>query len=160
MGFDIYAQNPEGSPLEGIENYFRLGAFQGATVIDAMTNFGMVTDVPAPAWPRMADFGLTGEELYLGDEATAEQKAALDKLRAALIEARDWAEPEPAGIPGFKLRYNEGRLITPAELGAALTAYEAHPHYDIAEMPVGDLTWGRWTAFMRRARDLGGIRVH
>ncbi|WP_274558007.1 hypothetical protein [Streptomyces spiramyceticus] len=160
MGYDTYIQNPDGTPREGDEHYFRFGWTTGHHAFEVMANFGMVTDTPMPAWPQLTAYGLTKGDFALGNDASEATKQAIAKYREDWFAVRDWAEPEPTGIPSFKLHFNEGRLITPQELSAALAAYEVHPNYAIAEMPVGDLTWGRWTAFLRRARDLGGLRVH
>lgn len=158
MGYDIYLLDTNGRVRTGIQDSFYLNALQAASVLDAMTNFGMVTEVELPVWPEPGAFSLTRAELYVGEQATPEQAARIQQYRTAQADASRWSEPDPQGIPRGKLT-GPGRIITPSEVKAALDTYEAHPHYEIAEMPVGDVMWMRWTAFLRRARDLGGLRV-
>ncbi|MDF9813045.1 hypothetical protein [Streptomyces sp. SPB162] len=160
MGFQMYVQNLDGTLAEGNENCFHFGWFAMPRTLDAMNNFGMLTELPVPSAPALSAYGLAVENFQRGvqpDQATANRIA---EYRAAYQAVLDAAEAEPTGIPTFKLANNDGFLVTVAEISAALTAYEAHPHVDIAEMPVGDPTWGRWTAFLRHAQTHSGFRTY
>ncbi|GAO08668.1 hypothetical protein TPA0598_04_03040 [Streptomyces lydicamycinicus] len=160
MGYDIYIQTPDGKPAEGDENYFRFAITAMPRTLDAMSNFGMLVDLPIPSYPTLAAYGLKREDFQPGakpDQATATRIA---EYRAAYQAVTDAAEPDPTGIPAYKLAWSDGFLVTVAEISAALATYEAHPQVEIAEMPVGDPTWRRWIAFLRRARAHGGLRTH
>ncbi|MEU2558415.1 hypothetical protein ABZ626_03570 [Streptomyces longispororuber] len=161
MGYDIYIQTADGKqPLQGDEKYFHFAYTAMPRTLDAMHNFGMLIELPVPDQPKLSDFGLTGKDLQPGTDPSPEVQARIDAFRAAYFAVKDVAQPEPKGIPAYKLRYNDGFLTTVGEITAALATYEAHPHVAMAEMPVGDLTWPRWVAFLRRARAHGGFRTH
>ncbi|MFH9246716.1 hypothetical protein ACH4LK_14950 [Streptomyces lydicus] len=158
MGYDIYIQTPDGKPAEGDENYFRIAWTAMPRTLGAMSNFGMLAELPVPSYPTLSAYGLERGDFQPGtqpDQATANRIA---EYRAAYQAVKDAAESEPTGIPAYKLMYNDGFLVTVAELSAAVTTYEAHPHVDIAEMR--DPTWRYWMAFLRRAKTHGGFRTH
>jgi hypothetical protein len=157
VGYDIYIQTHDGKRAEGDGNYFRLGYFQMPRTLDAMRNFGMLEELALPSYPELSAYGLTRED-FIKPDAAAENRIA--EFRSAYLAVKDASQAEPKGIPTYKLTYNDGFLVTIAEITAALTTYEAHPHVDIAEMPVGDPTWRNWIAFLRRARAHGGLRTH
>ncbi|MGM9465359.1 hypothetical protein [Streptomyces murinus] len=160
MGYDIYIQTADGKPAEGEENYFRFAWTALPRTLDAMTNFGMLAELPVPAVPTLSAYGLAAENFQPGTEPDQAMASRIAEFRSAYQAVLDAAEPKPIGIPSYKLQINGGFLTTVAEISAALTAYEAHPHVDIAEMPMGDPTWRAWTAFLRRARTYGGFRVY
>ncbi|MER6204639.1 hypothetical protein [Streptomyces sp. NPDC001642] len=160
MGYDIYIQTSDGKPAEGDQNYFRFAHTAMPRALDAMNNFGMLVELPIPSYPQLTEYGLEGVTHRPGtklDESTANRIA---EYRAAYQAVKDASETAPTGIPGYKLRWNEGFLVTVAEITVALTAYDAHPSVAIAEMPVGDPVWGHWIAFLRRAQAHGGLRTH
>lgn len=160
MGYDIYIQTPDGKPAAGDDNYFRIAWTAMPRTLDAMNNFGMLAELPVPSFPSLSAYGLT--DLDFQPDAQLDHSTAnrIAEYRAAYQAVRDTSDPQPSGIPGYKLTYNVGFLVTVAEITAALAAYEAHPHVDIAEMPVGDPTWRRWAAFLRRAKEHGGLRTY
>ncbi|WP_406050982.1 hypothetical protein OG280_26370 [Streptomyces virginiae] len=160
MGFDIYIQDTDGTFKEGDDNYFRLSWTQGHSVFDTMSHFGMVVEREHPNYPLMPAYGLEGSDFAPDAQLTPEKAVAIDAYKAAYIAVRDEADDEPTAIRHYKLYYNDGCLVTPKELGAAIAAYESHPHWQMAELPVGDPLWPRWMTFLRRARDAGGLRVH
>ncbi|SED61244.1 hypothetical protein SAMN05428942_2129 [Streptomyces sp. 2112.2] len=156
----MYIQTPDGKPAEGDENCFRFAWTALPRTLDAMASFGMLTELPAPSAPTLTTYGLAIQDFQPGtqpDQATANRIA---EYRAAYQAVMDATEAEPTGIPTYKLMNNDGFLVTVAEINTALTTYEAHPHVDIAEMPMGDPTWRYWMAFLRRARTHGGFRTH
>ncbi|WP_328434863.1 hypothetical protein [Streptomyces sp. NBC_00425] len=160
MGFDIYIQTPAGEPAEGDRNYFRFAYTAMPRTLDAMKNFGMLVELPIPSYPQLSAYGLAGVDLRPGtkyDESTTNRVA---EFRTAYQAVKDASETVPTGIPRYKLAYNDGFLVTVAEITAALTTYDAHPGVAIAEMPVGDPVWGHWITFLRRAQAHGGLRTH
>ncbi|MFE2034256.1 hypothetical protein ACFXBB_13570 [Streptomyces scopuliridis] len=159
MGFDIYIQTPDGKHAEGDENYFRFALTALPRALDAMANFGMLTELPIPSAPALSTHGLTIEDFEPGAEPGQETVNRISEYRTAYQAVMDGAESEPTGIPAYKLMVNVGFLVTVAEISAALAAYETHPHVAIAEMPAGDPTWRYWTAFLRRAQTFGGFRT-
>jgi hypothetical protein len=160
VGFDIYIQTPDGKCADGDENYFRFAWTQMPRTLDAMSNFGMLTELPLPVFPDLSAFGLEWKDLRPGVEHDPGTLNRIAEFRSAFLAARDASEREPNGIPRYKLDRNDGYLVTPAEITAALAAYEAHPQVAIAELPIGDPTWSRWIAFLRRAKTLGGLRTY
>ncbi|WP_329216990.1 hypothetical protein OG352_13550 [Streptomyces sp. NBC_01485] len=160
MGYDIYIQNSDGKPAEGDQNYFRFAYTAMPRTLDTMNNFGMLVEPPIPSYPQLTAYGLAGVDHRPGikhDESTANRIA---EFRTAYQAVKDASETVPTGIPRYKLDYNDGFLVTVAEITAALTAYDAHPGVAIAEMPVGDPMWGYWIAFLRRAQAHGGLRTY
>ncbi|MFE9553133.1 hypothetical protein ACFYOD_06575 [Streptomyces sp. NPDC006703] len=160
MGYDIYILNPDDTYAEGDDNYFRFAYTAMPRTLDTMHNFGMLVELPIPEAPSLEAYGLSVEQLkpdYRADTATAKRLAEYRAAGLALLRA---APSRPAGITSYKLRYNEGFVVTPAEITAALAAYEAHPHAAMTELPVGDQTWSRWVSFLRRASERGGFRTH
>ncbi|WP_128803092.1 MULTISPECIES: hypothetical protein [unclassified Streptomyces] len=160
MGYQMYIQTPDGQSIDGEENRFLFAWTALPRTLDVMANFGMLTELPVPSAPTLSAYGLAIQDFQPGiqpDQATANRIA---EYRAAYQAVMNAAEAEPTGIPVYKLVNNDGFLVTVAEIGAALATYEAHPSFDIAEMPVGDPTWRYWTAFLRRAQTHGGFRTH
>jgi hypothetical protein len=160
VGFDIYIQTPDGEPAEGDRNYFRFAYTAMPRTLDAMKNFGMLVELPIPSYPQLTEYGLEGVDHRPGtklDESTANRIA---EFRTAYQAVKDASEPEPTGIPRYKLAFNDGFLVTVAEITAALTTYDAYPGVAIAETHVGDPVWGYWIAFLRRAQAHGGLRTH
>ncbi|MFJ4684689.1 hypothetical protein [Streptomyces sp. NPDC088789] len=158
MGYDIYIQTPDGKPVAGDENYFRIGYFAMPRFLRTMNDCGMLTELPVPTGPTLSEHGLTVENFEPGtqpDQATADRIAA---FRAAYQAVMDAAEPKPRGIPSYKLQFNDGFLTTVAEIRAAMAAYDDHPHEDLAASD--DPMWRSWTAFLRRAQTHGGLRTY
>ena len=160
MGNDVYIQTSDGKRAEGRGNYFRFAYTALPRTLDAMKNFGMLVELPVPSYPELSTYGLAGVDLRPGtkyDESTANRVA---EFRTAYRAVKDASETVPTGIPRYKIDSNDGFLVTVAEITAALTTYDAHPGVAIAEMPVGDPTWGTWIAFLRQAQAHGGLRTH
>lgn len=88
----------------------------------------------------------------------------LDTRRAPAGCTTEWTPDKPTGIPVDKLCSNDGWLVTPAEIRAALASYGTLDPRDEAhildECQVADPEyWGRWIDYLRRAADRGGFRV-
>ncbi|MFI6434415.1 hypothetical protein [Streptomyces sp. NPDC050759] len=160
MGYDIYIQTADGRRADGEENYFRFELTARIRALDTMRNFGMLAELPYPAVPLLSAYGLTEGDLKTGVRHALDKANLVAEYRSAYRAVMDAAEPEPTGIPTYKLAYNDGALVTVAEITAALAAYEAHPNIDVSEMPLGDPIWPHWIAFLRRAKEHGGLRAH
>lgn len=160
MGYDIYIQTSDSKPAEGDVNYFRFAYTAMPRTLDAMNNFGMLVELPIPSYPELSAYGLRREDFQPGIKPDLSTANRIAEFRTAYQAVKDAAEPEPTGIPRYKLAYNDGFLVTVAEITAALTTYEAHPGVAITEIPVGDPTWRFWIDFLRRAQAHGGLRTH
>ncbi|MFE7129317.1 hypothetical protein ACFVIM_00460 [Streptomyces sp. NPDC057638] len=161
MGYDIFIQTTDGRrATEECVNYFHVPYFDMPRHLDAMNNFGMLVDLAFPTPPGPSAYGLSPEHFQPGYRADLAVASRVAEFRSAYQSFLDAAEPQPTGIPRYKLTHHEGFLTTAAEITAALTAYEAHPHAAVAEIPIGDQTWPRWIAFLRRAKEHGGLRTH
>lgn len=160
MGYDIYIQTADGRRADGDGNYFRFELIARLRALGTMSNFGMLAELPYPAVPLPSAYGLTEDDLKAGVRHALDKANFVAEYRSAYRAVMDAAEAEPTGIPTYKLAYNDGALVTPAEITAALTAYEAHPNVDVSETPLGDPTWPHWIAFLRRAKEQGGLRTH
>ncbi|MCK8431877.1 hypothetical protein G3I77_02210 [Streptomyces sp. D2-8] len=160
MGHDIYIQTSDGKRAEASGNCFRFAFTALPRTLDAMKNFGMLVELPVPSYPELSAYGLAGVDLRPGtkyDESTANRVAA---FRTAYQAVKNASETVPTGIPRYKIDSNDGFLVTVAEISVALATYDAHPGVAIAEMPVGDPTWGIWISFLRHAQAHGGLRTH
>ncbi|MGW2860961.1 hypothetical protein [Streptomyces sp. NPDC001205] len=159
MGYDIYILNADKSYAVGDDHYFRIAYTAMPRMLDTMHRFGMLVELPLPETPALKAYGLSAEQFvpgYRADTATAQR---LSEYRAAVLAILNAAPSQPAGIAAYKLRYNDGFVVTPAEITTALAAYEAHPHATVSELPVGDQTWPHWVSFLRRAAERGGFRT-
>ncbi|MFI5800944.1 hypothetical protein [Streptomyces sp. NPDC051677] len=160
MGNDIYIQTSDGKRAEGGGNYFRFAFTALPRTLDAMKNFGMLVELPVPSYPELSAYGLAGVDLRPGTKYDGSTTNRVAEFRTAYQAVKDASETVPTGIPRYKIDSNDGFLVTVAEITAALTTYDAHPSVAIAEMPVGDPTWGIWIAFLRHAQAHGGLRTH
>ncbi|MEV4190778.1 hypothetical protein [Streptomyces toxytricini] len=105
--------------------------------------------------PRPEDFGLTPEDLQ--DPGGGRSPEALAAYTAAW---RDWQAERPTGIPHYKIgEGNDGWLVTPAEIRAALAAFEAQPDAAKAGTMAEEPRWDEWIDYLRRAAEHGGFRV-
>ncbi|MXM66103.1 hypothetical protein GR925_22290 [Streptomyces sp. HUCO-GS316] len=84
----------------------------------------------------------------------------------AYVEQREahlaWHPKPPFGIALHKLGSNDGWLVTPEEITAALESYRTHSG-DEVKVIVGDKEldyWLKWIAYLERAQRHGGFRVH
>ncbi|MFJ8430396.1 hypothetical protein ACIQ9P_03730 [Kitasatospora sp. NPDC094019] len=129
--------------------YF-LDHFTHDRILRAMTNLGMIQDLEILDLARMAlHRAFPGEQPpAAGPNATA---AAIEALRAVGVA-------EPAGIPRHKLATAEGWLITPAEITAALDAYQRAPFDDCAATGDRIDDWQPWIDFLHLAGDHNGLR--
>lgn len=90
-----------------------------------------------------------------GDPCPPEPRAP---LRAAEARITDAQAETPTGIPAYKFGSNDGWLVTPDELTAALAAYDACIADGVE--PPSFTWWGDWIDYLRRAARHGGFRVY
>ncbi|WP_102158720.1 hypothetical protein [Zhihengliuella halotolerans] len=133
--------------------YFRLNAGGMGRFVGIMAALGMVHGSSSPVdrseWPARPD-----------DEDDEEAMAAYRQTRDALTARHTTAEPT---IPSHKFGTNDGWIVTPDEIRAALQAWadadkNALP-LGIAEIRPVDY-WDRWIAYLELAATADGFEVH
>ncbi|MGW1769844.1 hypothetical protein ACWCQL_38085 [Streptomyces sp. NPDC002073] len=146
-------------------SYFRFGVGSMGAACHLMTGLGMLSLEEEPEWPAINEKGFSEalEALRTDPEDAAARKtvqAAMDRVEG-VHEAIRTADPGGPGIADYKLMSNDGWLVTPREITAALKAYENAPPAD-REAAARELGphWTSWIAFLTRGRDRGGFRVH
>jgi hypothetical protein len=147
-------------------SYFRLNIWGMSACVDLMADLGMMTDEDAPKFPSPADYGLTeypdDPADYEGDERAAIEAKLTDADRQFLAACRavvDY-EPEPVGgIPVGKFSSNDGWLVTPRQIAAALEAYAAATEGARAAATAKREWFADWIAWLGHAKDRGGFRV-
>ncbi|MBY8881370.1 hypothetical protein [Actinacidiphila acidipaludis] len=149
-------EHPEGAG----DPDFRFNISSMASAKAAMDRLGMIEHGLVPPMPDREDFGLTYHEACVleGEQLPP----AVIAFRAAVQSAFDWQTDDPAGIPEHKLGHtNDGWLVTPAEIHAALAVLEGQP----ASAKVGTFaekyseSWAEWCDYLTRAAAHGGFRV-
>jgi hypothetical protein len=129
--------------------------------ITVMEQTGMTRQVPTPPFPQPATYGTSREayDEYL-DAVDRGDTVQSSPTLVAYLDARDQhlaANYDAEVIPRHKLWTNDGWLITPQELAAAL------PHaptgaLDRRQRPIP--WWRQWLDYLDTGRGHGGIRVH
>lgn len=137
-------------------SYFRLNVRGMSRCCNLMAELGMLTTQEAPAFPRTREFGLED-----WPEDPDEPKNDAERSFLAACEAVCAFEPQPVlGIPVGKFGTNDGWLVTPAQIAAALEAHRDAPEAHKQPL-VGDIEWWPdWIAFLEYAQGRGGFRVH
>jgi hypothetical protein len=116
----------------------------------------------------MGDVDAAEEETNPGAADGLPIKAAAATYVKELTAHLAW-HPEPAsGIAVHKLGSNDGWLVTPQEIEAALAAYRTHSADQVKTLLAselgdeGDCTsyWIEWIAYLERAKARGGFKVH
>jgi hypothetical protein len=140
---------------------YHLSNRQMSDAITVMEQAGMARQVPTPPLPQPSSFGASSEEYdaYL-DATDRGEPVQPSSALAAYLDARDQhlrANYDAQVIPRHKLWTNDGWLLTPDELDAAL------PH---APTNATDRRqrlipwWTQWLDYLDTGRGHGGIRVH
>ncbi|MFE2346152.1 hypothetical protein [Kitasatospora cineracea] len=142
------------------DDYFAQSAGGMAVLRTLLREFGMLTDAQEPHHPRFSEFGLTPDDFDgpMSDGKVKPEKA--EAFAAGQQAARNRLEgydPATTGIPYYKVAYNEGFLIAPAEIAAALAAYNSRPAEQRREAERSG-SWAEWIAFLRQGAS-AGIRV-
>jgi hypothetical protein len=140
---------------------YHLSNRQMSDAITVMEQAGMARQVPTPPFPQPATYGADSDEYdaYLDavDRGEAVQPSA---ALAAYLGARDEhlaANYDAEVIPRHKLWTNDGWLITPNELDAALP-HASSSALDRRQRPIP--WWRQWLDYLDTGRGHGGIRVH
>ena len=140
---------------------FHLSNRQMIDATTVMERAGMARQVPTPLFPRPVDYGASAEEYDQYQDAVDRGEvvqpspALADYLDA--LDHHQRANYDAQVIPLHKLQTNDGWLITPDELTAAL------PHaptaaLDRRQRPIP--WWTQWLEYLEGARGHGGARVH
>jgi len=140
---------------------YHLSNRQISDAITVMERAGMARRVPTPAFPTPADYGASsdGYDDWLDAIDRGETIQPSPEL-AAYLDARDQhlqANYDAQVIPVHKLWTNDGWLLTPTELDAALPHAPATA-LDRRQRPIP--WWGQWLEYLEGARGHGGARVH
>lgn len=125
--------------------YFRLNIFGMERYRAAMAELGMLDSLTRG--PRQNDW----DQASLGSEAR--QEKAYEKLRTRTAE-------HPTGLPRYKFGSNDGWLITPEEIKAALARYERPGAGFFAAHEIDEDYWDEWIHFLEQAVERGGFRVY
>ncbi len=169
MGYDMYmvVKPPNG------DHYFRLNISGMGRFCHAMHELGMLYASGSPAaWPtapsqRIKELAYdldSGEEPDGTPEELAQARAYAEAIRKHLA-----AHPFDGDvIPSHKFSTNDGWIVTPDEIKAALAEYDSID----AETATRRLTqtvftqpneleyWFRWIVYLRRAVDYEGFEVY
>ncbi|WP_455403023.1 hypothetical protein [Streptomyces bambusae] len=145
-------------------SYFRFSIWSIGAAEELMSSFGMLSFEAAPDWPDPGAEGYTAamEALRKNPEDTAARKA-LDEVTARMEGVHEQIrnfDPEGPGIAAYKLGSNDGWLVSPREIGAALEAYEKAPVEDREAAGREFDPWVPWIGFLTEARGRGGFHVH
>lgn len=148
-------------------SYFRLNIWGMRTALDLMEALGMLTDESMPKWPRPEEYGLTQSPadpdwFEEGPDKAKAERALTAAGRRFLADQRAVADADHGGpgIAAYKFTSNDGWLVTPREIEAALKAYESAQAEDKAAVTQSDPWWPSWIAYLSFARERGGIRVY
>jgi hypothetical protein len=140
---------------------YHLSNRQMGDAITVMEHTGMARQVPTPPFPKPATYGASKEERdeYL-DAVDRGEIVQPSPALAAYLDARAQhlaANYDAQVIPRHKLWTNDGWLVTPAELTAALP-HAPKTALDRRQRPIP--WWHQWLDYLDTARGHGGFRVH
>ncbi|MFD7639603.1 hypothetical protein ACFV4P_03025 [Kitasatospora sp. NPDC059795] len=160
MGTQFYIETDTDTPGDSYDQ----SAGGMAVLLTLMREFGMLTDAEPPHPVTLDEFGLSPADFDGPPRAGKVKPEKADAFAAAQQAAQDrfdYFDPATTGIPHYKAAYNEGRLIAPQEITAALAAYDSRPAEQRREADTAlHGGWTRWIAFLRQAAGSRfGIRV-
>ena len=129
--------------------------------ITVMEHTGMARPVPTPPFPQPATYGADSEDyddwLDAVDRGEAVQPSPALAAYLDALDRHQRANYDAHVIPVHKLWTNDGWLLTPDELTAALQHAPASTA-DRRQRPIP--WWGQWLDYLDTARGHGGVRVH
>jgi hypothetical protein len=141
--------------------YFRLNIWGMGVCAQAMHRLGMLdTATKSLAWPEREAFGVDDKTWADWDWERPGEDApeALRRYYEAHEKALSHRPEKPTGICDFKFSSNDGWIVTPEEITAALATYDERIGGG-ATPPESDW-WGDWIDYLRRAATRGGFRVN
>lgn len=124
------------------------------TLMDDLGMLDMTVTTPGNLSPER--YGVTAEmqEIDFDEFPEPLMPVELRAYRAVRTKALDGAVEAPQGIPFYKLGSNDGWLVTPEEIRAALAACpDAAGKYPEIEW------WKPWVEYLAYAAEHGGFRV-
>jgi hypothetical protein len=141
--------------------YFRLNVWGMSRCGEAMYGLGMLdTATESLKWPERADFGVDDEtwENWDWQQPAEDAPEPLRRFYQTQQAALSHRPEKPTGICDFKFSSNDGWIVTPEELGAALATYDERTGGGAAAPDFE--WWADWIDYLRRARARGGFSVH
>ncbi|KWT61843.1 hypothetical protein ADL21_11195 [Streptomyces albus subsp. albus] len=142
-------------------SYFRLNIWGMDVARRAMATSGMLTHDAQPEWPDPERYGTTTDEVWSydgGDDESA--PSPIREFLAAVRRCTDAEADHPSGIPCYKLCSNDGWLVTPGEIAAALGWWSMTPTRVRKSITAQFDWWPDWIRYLKRARHQGGFRVY
>ncbi|MET9089422.1 hypothetical protein ABZX77_47490 [Streptomyces sp. NPDC004237] len=127
-----------------------------------MDHFGMLVAAQPPARPAPEAYGTTSAQAAPSTAGGAAPEQVRHYHRA-LRKRLAWTPPRPGGIVIHKLGGDEGWMVTPGEIRAALAAYETSRASNPALLSnlIEDADWWpEWIDYLRRAAAHGGFRTY
>lgn len=146
-------------------SYFRLNIWGMGRYREYMDQLGMVaTDYALPPWPDKPE-EITWEDVEAVEEPADGSDLPVKAEAVAYVKQRDahlvWHPDPPFGMALHKFGSNDGWLVTPEEITAALEAYRTHSGDEVKVIVGADRLdyWLKWIAYLERAQRRGGFRV-
>lgn len=157
MGWDMTIERPDGAG----DPDFRFNLSSMGPAKAAMDRLGMLSHEHDAPRPRPEDFGLTLDAIYAAQSRHAPKiPEPVRAFLAAEQAALEWEAEQPTGIPEYKIGHgNDGWLVTPGEIRAALAVLEARPESVKVGLSGQHPRWVEWIDFLERAAEHGGFRV-
>ena len=141
--------------------YFRLNIWGMSRCRQAMYELGMLdTETSSLEWPEREAFGVDDKTWadWEWNEPADDDPEPLRRYWEAHREALSHHPEKPTGICDFKFSSNDGWIVTPEELAAALATYDERTGGGTA---VPDFEyWPDWIDYLRRAQTRGGFAVN
>jgi hypothetical protein len=153
------------------KSYFRLNIWGMSYFVAAMEQLEMLYwSSDSEPWPDRTARTVELMDAVRNDLSFEATREEVKEAHAAIkYEAeRLAAHPEPPkeydGIPSHKFDSNNGWLVTPAEIHAALATYNNIPSDMVdavlEETKIDREIWDRWIAYLTGATEHGGFEVH
>jgi hypothetical protein len=144
-------------------SYFRLNVWGMGAYCRHMETIGMLEwGGDHPPFPDSADFNIPQQTVIYNGKAYQEDDEESSEYRrydAATRKVLAWTDTEV--IAGHKFGSNDGWIVTPREIAAALDAYRRYvAEHEVGELVKDDLDyWKRWISFLATAAEAGGFEV-
>lgn len=168
MGYDMYIENtPDGETAGDRDtSYFRLNIWGMSRFREFMDQLGMLaTDYAHQPWPEKPD-SIDWDDVsavrYPEDDDQLPVKPDAVAFAKTIDAHLAWHPDPPFGVAVHKFGSNDGWLVTPQEIAAALESYRTHSGDEVKALVGSDGIdhWLKWIAYLDRAQRCGGFRVH